>query len=92
MTTTPELRAQLRELLAAIECCDCGPDYGLERWGGAEDFRPMRITTHCQIALALCAEGHQGMFPDSQAHLVVAAVNALPGLLDDLDALIGGVQ
>ena len=81
----PEKRAELRELLAAVDCCHAGPDYALERWGGPEDRRPMRLTAHAQVSMALSTEQREGFFREQDARLIVEGINALPSLLDAAD-------
>jgi len=75
----------LRHLLDAVACCGNTPDFGIENWGG-ETSRTHRVTTHSQVPLARCNQGHEGMLHPESARLLVYAVNALPKLLAEIEA------
>lgn len=77
--------ARLRQLLDAVACCDNTPDFGIENWGG-ETSRTHRVTTHAQVPLARCNQGHEGMLHPESARLLTYAVNALPKMLDEIEA------
>lgn len=81
--------AELRRLLDLVYCCgDYGADYSVETWGETADRRPSRVIAHCQVPLAMCDQGHEGMLRKSDAELVVGVMERLPSILETLSAAL----
>lgn len=77
-----ELLLKLHALMDDVHCCgEPYIDYDLDRWGDKDDPRPMHMTAHCQVSLAVCDKGHVGMFRENDARLIKAVMDVLPELL-----------